>query len=315
MSCYNGSAYLNEQIRSIFDQTAAIAHLSIWDDCSKDDTLAQLLNLAAGNPAIAVQGGERNMGVNQGFQAALQRCPESAWYAFSDQDDVWPRDRIERFLTHAHARSHGHETAQPLLLVCQFAAFEKTLPTPGQPTSLQLLRHGDASIPWAHSLLAANPMYGCCFFFNEALRALVGNIPPGKTTHDYWIALLAAYFGRIEVLDFVGTYYRQHGANASYGAPRAGWLNKLGTVRRSMAADRRSRLDMLPLIEGLLTHPRQAELKPQDRALLQAALAAYQRGGLALLAFQRRQGVWARRGSQNALRALSCLTDKVSVLA
>ena len=305
MSCWNGSAFLEPQVASIFAQTLPIAHLSAWDDGSTDDTLARLQHLAAQHPEMRVHKGERNLGVNRGFDAALRLCPPSDWYAFSDQDDVWPTDRIERFAAHASTC----RTAVPLLLVCQFATFQTTLPQPGQETSLTLLRHGDSRRLWVRSLLAANPFYGCCFFFNHALRELIGTIPQGKTTHDYWVALLAAHFGRIDVLDFVGTYYRQHGANASFGAPRRGMWAKLSNVQRSLRADRRSRADMVPLIEGLLQHPRSAQLEPQDRSVLEQALAAYLRGGWAVVDFQRRQGAWARRQTHNALRVVSCLSD------
>jgi glycosyltransferase involved in cell wall biosynthesis len=307
MSCYNGRAFVEAQVVSILAQTMPINHLSVWDDGSTDDTWTRLQHLAARHPAMHVHKGERNLGVNRGFEAALQLCPPSDWYAFSDQDDLWPADRIERFVVHASAR----DPTVPLLLVCQFAVFQAALPQPGQQTSLTLLRHGDVRTPWVRSLLAANPFYGCCFFFNHALRERVGTIPQGKTTHDYWVALLAAYFGRIEILDFVGTYYRQHGANASFGAPRRGLWAKLGNVQRSLQADRRSRADMVPLIQGLLQHPHNAEIEPQDRSVLEQALTAYLRGGWALVDFQRRQGAWARRPTHNALRVVSCLSDRL----
>jgi hypothetical protein len=48
---------------------------------------------------------------------------------------------------------------------------------------------------------------------NRALRDLALPIPAGVVMHDWWLALVAAAFGRIGRVDQPTALYRQHGAN------------------------------------------------------------------------------------------------------
>jgi hypothetical protein len=87
MPVYNAAATLEPTVASVLEQTFAWFELIVIDDGSSDDSLARLLNLAAGDPRIKVvacaNGGvsaARNMGVE------LARAP---LIAFLDADDLW----------------------------------------------------------------------------------------------------------------------------------------------------------------------------------------------------------------------------------
>src|SRR5690606_18304674 len=62
-------------------------------------------------------------------------------------------------------------------------------------------------------LLAHNTVTGCTVMVNAALRKLAGPIPEHAVMHDWWLALVAASFGRIVSVDDATILYRQHGRN------------------------------------------------------------------------------------------------------
>jgi hypothetical protein len=64
-------------------------------------------------------------------------------------------------------------------------------------------------------LLAQNPVYGCTTIINRALAEKVGSIPAQSENHDYWIALVAAAFGKLYYYNIKPILYRQHGSNIS----------------------------------------------------------------------------------------------------
>ena len=70
-------------------------------------------------------------------------------------------------------------------------------------------------------LLVQNVVTGCACMINRALAEKAAPIPPEAVMHDWWVALVAAAFGRVECLDEPTIIYRQHGSN-TLGAKRWG---------------------------------------------------------------------------------------------
>jgi hypothetical protein len=73
-------------------------------------------------------------------------------------------------------------------------------------------------------LLMQNFIPGNTMLLNAALREKVGDIPDGAIMHDYWVALVAASFGRIAFVDEPLVLYRQHGGNVISADARSGSL-------------------------------------------------------------------------------------------
>jgi hypothetical protein len=74
-------------------------------------------------------------------------------------------------------------------------------------------------------------------------------IPSKAVVHDWWLALVAAAFGRLECLPEVTVLYRQHGSN------------RIGAKRRGMGYVIRQALSMIgsgELAEGLRNAQQQA---------------------------------------------------------
>lgn len=308
MSTYNGAKYISAQLASILAQSHRDLTVTVVDDESTDATLAIVAQAAVQDGRIACQKNLVNAGVNRSFQAAIRAAPVADFYCLSDQDDLWPADRVAQFV----AAAQGRRDAGPALFVCQFETFDDSPGAPAGVSSAGLLHLDRTGLDWKQLLLAGNALYGCCFFFNHALRVLIESIPEGRTTHDYWIALVAAYTGKIHILPFTGTLYRQHSSNASYGAPSKSWIVKLRRIRRSLREDIRSRGDMARLFGELLVQHRGA-LDAADQQRVGLAAAAYRRGGLHLLWFQVRHRAWRMNRPSNVLRALACVAEFTKV--
>ncbi|MCI6808720.1 MAG: glycosyltransferase [Spirochaetia bacterium] len=95
MSTYNGEKYIEEQLKSIFEQT-------IWNDCvliirddGSIDNTKQILNKYSSNKKISIIFGE-NLGYAGSFAKLLEIAPDADYYCYSDQDDYWYPNKLER---------------------------------------------------------------------------------------------------------------------------------------------------------------------------------------------------------------------------
>ena len=64
-----------------------------------------------------------------------------------------------------------------------------------------------------NELLVQNNVTGCTMMLNKSLLDLSKDIPSKCIMHDWWIALVASCFGKIETLNESTILYRQHGNN------------------------------------------------------------------------------------------------------
>jgi glycosyltransferase involved in cell wall biosynthesis len=99
MCTKDGAAFLGEQLDSIARQTHGNWGLIVSDDGSRDATLSILSRFAEGRAGkIAVRNGPQQ-GVCANF-LSLAADPGIAadYFAFSDQDDIWYNDKLERAL-------------------------------------------------------------------------------------------------------------------------------------------------------------------------------------------------------------------------
>lgn len=98
MCTYNGAAYLREQLDSFARQSFTNWKLYISDDGSSDKTLEILHEYQSewGHNRIYIFNGPR-MGFAKNFISLAKRLDIKAdFYAFSDQDDIWHTNKLER---------------------------------------------------------------------------------------------------------------------------------------------------------------------------------------------------------------------------
>lgn len=100
MAVYNGAKYLLEQLQSLHSQTYPINEVIICDDKSTDDSVRIVRkyikehNLSA---SWKVYRNVRNMGYADNFHKAMELATGD-YIFFSDQDDIWLEDKVERMI-------------------------------------------------------------------------------------------------------------------------------------------------------------------------------------------------------------------------
>jgi glycosyltransferase involved in cell wall biosynthesis len=233
MCTYNGRDYVAEQVRSIMTQSRLPAQLVVSDDDSTDDTveiirqtLQELVseNTAVGSIRVDFVHNSPALGVTRNFEAACAHATESL-VALSDQDDVWPRTRLELMLDefekrpdltllHTDARlvdSQGMDLGLTLFKTLHLGADE-----------IEKIHDGRA----AEVLLRRNVVTGATTIFRKALLTVAEPFP-ASWLHDEWLAMCAAVAGRVDVLNVPLLSYRQHSAN-QVGARKLGFRHLVG---------------------------------------------------------------------------------------
>lgn len=238
----NGAAYLSALLDSLLAQTYGNWRLVIRDDGSTDDTPRIIGKYLANHPdrvSILRDKGE-TLGPCGNF-ARLLHHSKADYTMFCDQDDVWLPEKIE--LTMARMREmeslYGEDT--PIMVHTDLRVVDGNL----KPLSDSLWRYQttDPDATALNRLLVQNVATGCTVMINRALRELALPIPVEARMHDWWLALVAAVFGRIGHVAQPTILYRQHGRNDSGAAPM-GAVAALGKLLAPSTLVQRTELDL-----------------------------------------------------------------------
>jgi len=99
LTTYNTNIrYLKEQIYSILNQTYTNIHLIISDDNSSSEEIKEVLkDYQKKDKRITLYLQEHNLGYNKNFEFLLNKS-DAKYIAFSDHDDIWKVNKIEKCL-------------------------------------------------------------------------------------------------------------------------------------------------------------------------------------------------------------------------
>ncbi len=194
---------LARQIASLRRQTVTDWICLVQDDASDDDRFAELARLTAADRRFTVHRNPQRLGFRDNFAAALARVPRGVDHvAFSDQDDDWRPDKLERTL----GALGGADLA-----FCDARAVDAAGVTLAPSLYAALGSHR----PDLDTLLLGNMVTGAASVFRAALLDAGLPLPPiPDLAHDHWIALLAAAGGGIRRVVTALYDYVQHDANA-----------------------------------------------------------------------------------------------------
>jgi len=209
---YNGSQFIEQQIKSILDQTITPNEIVLGDDGSVDDTIDVVKKvLSKSNVAYTIIENRKNMGVFANFQNVIMHCKGD--YIFtSDQDDVWLPNKIELIIDcfinnpkSVMVFSNGYVTDKDLNIIGDL--WESIHFTRNKRRLFDEQSYYDV-------LLSQNCVTGAAMAFKRELADKVFPAPSSLTCiHDYWMALHAPLYGDIKMLESPLFYYRQHGTN------------------------------------------------------------------------------------------------------
>jgi glycosyltransferase involved in cell wall biosynthesis len=221
LATYNGERHLPEQLASIYRQTYREIEVVASDDGSSDDTV-KILDSFRRSHGLRYLQSDRRAGVVGNFQRALGLA-RGRYIAFCDQDDVWLLTKLEDCVMRMHSAESVAGSSTPVLVHTDLRLVDENRALLSESFYRQVGRHPEAlRLSW---LLRQNVVTGCTCLVNRPLLGRGIPIPGSAVMHDWWLALVAMVFGRIEYLAVPTVEYRQHSTNA-LGAPRSDWIAK-----------------------------------------------------------------------------------------
>ena len=224
LSTYNGAKFLQEQLDSLINQSYSNTILVIRDDGSSDPT-PDIISYFAENhedKVHIVDNNNENLGASGSFacliEYVLQNKSElglnAAYMMFCDQDDIWFEDKIEKQVDAMLAleSEKGSDGETPPLLVhtdLQVVSEEN------EPIADSLINYQGLEIERNRfsNMVISNLVTGCTALINESLARKAIPVSKQAIMHDWWLALVAAAFGKVVFLDAPLVHYRQHGSN------------------------------------------------------------------------------------------------------
>ena len=220
LATYNGGRYVDEQINSIRAQVEVNPLIIVSDDSSTDSTLSSLRAHAATGPMQVLPASTERFGsAGRNFLRLIRDCPvlDQDYYAFSDQDDIWLADKLQRSISTLRATNS-------VVYSSNVEAFWPDGRTVILDKAQPLVRHD-------HLFESAGP--GCTFvmrqdFFIRLRTWVIDNYTSLQSVrvHDWAIYAWARTRGETWVIDpAVTVRYRQHASNeqgANVG-PQQAW--------------------------------------------------------------------------------------------
>jgi len=279
MCTRNGAAYLDEQLASIAAQTHANWSLVVSDDGSTDDTLQILRRFADSHAQPTVIRNGPGQGVCANFLSlATDPTIDADYFAFSDQDDIWYRDKLERAL--------GWLVTVPKDVPAFYCGRTELVEDDGRSYGLSPLFSRPIAFRNAiiQSLGGGNTMV-----FNTAAKRLLERT--GRldvVLHDWWMyQLVSAVGGAIRYDAQPALKYRQHPDNL-IGSNR-GWRARFVRIRMMLKGRfsewNRKNLAALEQIPAEL-------IEPRNRQTLQLFAKARTAPLFKRLYYLRRSGVY-----------------------
>lgn len=247
LATYNGFSFVASQIDSILSQTHKDFRLIIRDDASKDSTRKVLEAYANRYPEIiTLLPSDESLGVKGNFSCLMQHST-SDYIMFADQDDLWEEGKIAKTLERMKELEQQSLADTPLLVHTDLRVVDRNL----NILSSSFWKYGKIDPSRGQSLnrlLMQNVVTGCTMMINRPLLLLAFPIPENAAMHDWWLALVAAAFGRIEALWEPTLMYRQHGGNA-LGAQK---FLSLGYFKKGMERMSRPEFEKQAHVNALL---------------------------------------------------------------
>ncbi len=214
LATYQGARFLPEQLDSFLAQGRLPDELCVSDDGSSDGTAALIEEFARKAPfPVRFFRNPKHGGANKNFEYAIQQCRGDV-VLFSDQDDVWLPNHVERLLVPfdgdqrivavASNSQYCDQNLQPLGLITE--EVERFPPRMREAT--MRLPANQLELVVRHRISAG---HGMAF-----RRILVPLIVPfcAAWTYDQWVFILAAAAGFVTYVPEALTLHRQHESQA-----------------------------------------------------------------------------------------------------
>ena len=223
LASYNGSAFIQKQVDSILNQKNVNVDLLISDDASSDETLKILKQIIKKNKNVQIISSNRKGGPAANFYFLIKnlKTKNYDYIALSDQDDIWPLNRLERATSILKSKKYDAYSSDVI-------AFNETF------NGLKLIRKSYPQKKYDYFFETPGP--GCSFILSKSyfsfLQSFLKINKVNFIYHDWLIYAVARHYSfRWFIDDCPNLYYRQHennyiGANSGFHA-RVKRLNRI----------------------------------------------------------------------------------------
>lgn len=220
MATFNGERFIEDQINSIRNQTFKDWTLYIRDDGSTDKTLSIINRFEKKDKRIhLISDNMKRLRPMKSFLTLLKEV-EADFYFFCDQDDFWKENKLKLMMN----QMLNQDNKNPNLVYCNLQCVDSNLnPIDNKFNSL-------VGTVTGYSRCITNDMPGCVMLINKVLRDLTIKYTTNYKEimmHDWWIALIAQFCGKITFLNDRLILYRQHGDNAVGAGKNGSTLKKI----------------------------------------------------------------------------------------
>ena len=205
---YDGYKFIKRQLQSIFEQTHQNFIIFVTDDNSKDKFSLEKLNISERNKnKIRVGFRNKNIGYAQNFLNALVSIDGYFdYYAFSDQDDIWHREKLEKAINSLE----GYPDNQANLYGSRTELI-------GESEEIKLGKSIEfKKSPSFQNALTQNIFGGNTMVFNRNAFDLIclSNINQKIIAHDWWCyQIISGAGGNVFYDKNIYLKYRQHNTN------------------------------------------------------------------------------------------------------
>jgi glycosyltransferase involved in cell wall biosynthesis len=216
---YNGEQYIAEQVLSIecsFKSAGVQNHLiAVFDDGSIDKTNQVIIALKnqLSDGKLSYQT-DANKGVVSNFINAIlsAETPELDWLFLADQDDVWHEDKVSEYFN-----VFQNIPVESATIVFSDAAL---IDEEGTVFSTSFFHYQGLSTDVLRddSILFKNCVQGATIALNKPMITLLRDSLnyidiTQMVMHDWWLAILAKYYGQYVFINKPLIKYRQHNQN------------------------------------------------------------------------------------------------------
>jgi hypothetical protein len=284
MSCFNSAPFLDRALAAILAQTGPTWRIIAFDDGSKDatsDVLSAWKGRLGDRLVIIDNPTNRNFGVSVAYSKVLA-ATTSPVVLLADADDVWLPGHLECVVGEM-ARREAHYGAATPLLVCTDATVVDEHEDLISPSFWRWDRSDPNRVSSAPAVAMESPVLGPTVALNRALIETALPIPQVAWSQDWWLAMVAAAFGKIHAVRSPTILYRRHGSNKS--------STPIGSIGRALRAPAATRRRVRQLIDERA--PQAAEFVQRYGARMSAADAT----AMAAIADLPNQGPFSRRAS------------------
>ena len=214
LATYNGAEFLEEQLRSIMNQTYTNWEILARDDGSTDETMGILKNFQQTHPGKIniIEDNDGSLGAHGNFIRLMEESTADI-ICFADQDDVWHKSKMEQSISYLKTMHDKHGPDTPALVHHDMAVIDRD----GEELIPSFNEHHnvDKSDDSLNYILMQNTVHGFSATTNRALIDKALPVPETLEAHDAHIALVAATFGNIHYIPEQLADYRSHGNNVS----------------------------------------------------------------------------------------------------